>query len=384
MCHALVLALGIALCVFAVRADREWFEIHTTRVYCATDPALVPRFAVARWAIGGAGVIVCLLARKVGAWVGDRSASEMGWRVLRVVVAAALALLVGDLVLRTKVRPRPATIPTCQLPPVEHDPRLSWVYRGPSAVVLVDDGRPVEYAFDAAGDRAHDPEHVVDPSRPTLLFAGESVTFGLGLTWEETYPAIVGDRLHMQVVNASVHGYGDDQIYLRMHDRLVTLERPSAVVTVAMAEILLRDVVDWRDRLRPGRGDDLVLVPAAPEFLRSSPLRLLVESLGTLHSGEAIALARSFLAATARDARGRGAYPLVVLTNYGVNCLPDESGRPSIEKRLLDGLSIDHVRVDLDPAWVISTNRHPDARASRAIADAVRLALERAGIGPTG
>jgi hypothetical protein len=69
-----------------------------------------------------------------------------------------------------------------------------------------------------------------------------------------------------------------------------------------------------------------------------------------------------------------------VLTNYGTNCVPDETGRPSIEKRLFDGLGVDHVRVDLDPAWVISTNHHPDARASRAIADAVTLALRRAGV----
>jgi hypothetical protein len=109
-------------------------------------------------------------------------------------------------------------------------------------------------------------------------------------------------------------------------------------------------------------------------------LRLLLESVGTWHGGEAIALARSFLSATARDARARGAYPLVVLTNYGFNCVPDETGRPSIEKRLFDGLGVDHVRVDLDPSWLISTNLHPDARASRAIADAVTVALEKAGI----
>jgi hypothetical protein len=266
------------------------------------------------------------------------------------------------------------------LPPVEPDARLSWVYRGPSTVVLVDDGRPVEYAFDAAGDRAHDSGHATDPVRPTLLFAGESVTLGLGLTWEETYPAIVGDRLHMQIVNTSVHGYGDDQIYLRMHDRLAALEQPAAVVTIAMAELLWRDVADWRHRLRPGFEGEFERVLPSPEFLRTSPLRLLLKSVGTLHSAEAITVARAFFSAMARDAHARGAYPLVVLTNYGTNCVPDETGRPSIEKRLFDGLGIDHVRVDLDPAWVISTNRHPDARASWAIADAVTLALKRAGI----
>jgi hypothetical protein len=379
--QALVFALGIALCVLALQADRDWFELHTTRIYCATDAKAIQWFAIARWALGVGGVVACLLARKVGAWAGDRGAREMGWAVLRVVLAGTLALVVGDLVLRsTKLRRAPAPIPTCQLPPLEHDARLSWRYRGPNTVMLDDGGRPVEYAFDADGDRAPAPEHVTDPSRPTLLFAGESVTLGLGLTWEETYPSIVGDRLHMQIVNASVHGYGDDQIYLRMHDRLATLERPSAVITIAMAELLWRDVADWRDRLVLGQNGDLERVPAWPLFLRTSPLRRVLESMATLHDGEAVAVARAFLSATARDARARGAYPLVVLTNYGTNCVPDETGRPSIETRLFDGLSIDHVRVDLDPAWVISTNRHPDARAARAIADAVTLALRRAGV----
>jgi hypothetical protein len=380
LCQALVVALGVALCAFALGADRDWFEVHTTRTYCATDAATLRWFAFARWALGAVGVVACALASRVGAWAGERSARDMGWAVLRVVVAAALALVVADLVLRVKMRRAPEPIPTCQLPPLEHDARLTWRYRGPNTVAFVDGGRSVEYAFDADGDRAPAPGHVTDPARPTLLFAGESVTLGLGLPWEETYPAIVGDRLGMQIVNASVHGYGDDQIYLRMHDRLVTLERPSAVITIAMAELLWRDVATWRDRLVLGQKGDLEHVPAWPDFLGTSPLRKILESVGSFHGGEAIALARAFLAATARDARARGAYPLVVLTNYGLNCLPDETGRPSIEKRLFEGLSVDHVRVDLDPAWLISSNRHPDARASRAIADAVTLALKKAGV----
>jgi hypothetical protein len=381
LCQALVLALGIALCAFALGGDRDWFEVHTTRLYCATDVETLHWFAIARWALGAVGVALCVLARRVGAWAGDRSAREMGWAVLRVVLAVSLALVVSDLVLRrTKMRRVAEPIPTCQLPPLEHDARLSWRYRGANTVVLDDGGHPVEYAFDADGDRAPAPGHVTDRTRPTLLFAGESVTLGLGLPWEETYPSLVGDRLHMQIVNASVHGYGDDQIYLRMHDRLATLERPSAVITIAMAELLWRDVADWRDRLVPGQTGDLVRVPASPEFLGTSPLRKLLESVGTFHGGEAIAVARASLSATARDARARGAYPLVVLTNFGPNCMPDETGRPSIEKRLLDGLGIDHVRVDLDLAWLMSSNRHPGARAARAIADAVTLALKRAGI----
>ena len=53
-----------------------------------------------------------------------------------------------------------------------------------------------------------------------MLFTGESVMFGKGLTWEESIPAQVGAMLGKQSANLAVDGYGNDQAYLRVQAEL--------------------------------------------------------------------------------------------------------------------------------------------------------------------
>ena len=77
----------------------------------------------------------------------------------------------------------------------------------------------IDYAFDPAGYRVRRVDEPVDPERPTILFTGESVMFGEGLTWEESVPAQVGAMMGMQSANLAVHGFGSDQAYLRLADR---------------------------------------------------------------------------------------------------------------------------------------------------------------------
>src|SRR6185295_12389482 len=56
----------------------------------------------------------------------------------------------------------------------------------------------VDYAIDAAGYRVRSLDEPVDHERPTILFAGESVMFGEGLSWEESVPARVGEVMNIQ------------------------------------------------------------------------------------------------------------------------------------------------------------------------------------------
>jgi hypothetical protein len=376
-----LLLASFALLGFASLAGRDWFEVHATRLYCSEDPGMVRGFVVARVAIGFAGIAVAAAAIPAARWLTRRTVRGLVRGALRVCVAAVLALVVTDVYLRSRIRVPPSPIAACQLPPTREDAHRTWTYPGGTSVVLVDDGRPVTYAFDHAGDRAPSTGEAPDLSLPTLLFAGESVTFGLGLPWEETYPAIVGDRLRLRIVNASVHGYGDDQIYLLLQERIAAMQRPVAVILIAMAELLPRDVADWRQRLRLRPDGSFEVVDPLPEWVRTSPIRMLLQRAITLHDDEATQIARAAYAGMARAARSRGAYPLVLFANYYGQCEPDDSGTPPIERRLFDGLGLDHVRVDLDRTWVIGTNGHPDARANRALAEAVVAALQREGIG---
>jgi hypothetical protein len=143
-----------------------------------------------------------------------------------------------------------------------------------------------------------------------------------------------------------------------------------------MADLLDRDVSTWRDRLAVGEGGTLVLAREQPELLRESPLVAFIERVRPWEDDASLRVARAIFVATDRAARARGAQALFLLTNFGEPCLPDASGRPSIEARLFDGLAVKHVRVDLDPTWIVSSNSHPDARAHARLADGVVQALQ--------
>jgi hypothetical protein len=373
-----VVILGLLVLLLAAWLDRSWFEVHVFQQRCAVDDSDLHLVARVRGLTALAGVATLLVARPIGRRLGRDSGLRAWW--VRIGAAVALALLVCGFVLRAPAHPSaPAPVPIA-LPPSHPDARLGWLYDAPRTTVLVDDERPIPYAVDADGDRAHSESDRTDPDQPTILFAGESVTFGLGVLWEEAYPTIVGLRFGVQVVNVGVHGYGDDQIRLHTLDRLAQLRRPVAVVTLAMADLVERDVFTWRDRLGVAADGSLFTVRAQSPSARESPLAALVGQLG--HSDEALRTARAIFAATARDVRARGAYPLFVLTNYGLPCLPDASGRPSIEGHLFDGLDVAHIRVDLDPSAIVHTNGHPDARAHAQLAEAIASALVAAHVLP--
>jgi len=89
-------------------------------------------------------------------------------------------------------------------------------------------GRVVEYAFDPAGYRVRGASDPVDPERPTVIFAGESMMVGHGLTWGESVPGQVETLLGIQSANLAVHGFANDQAYLRLSDELPRFRRPVA------------------------------------------------------------------------------------------------------------------------------------------------------------
>ncbi len=81
---------------------------------------------------------------------------------------------------------------------------------------------------DSRGFRS--PEH--DPTKPTIAFLGDSMTFGYGVQSDETIPARVGQQLTgYNVVNAAVPGYNLLQQTATYHDKVAPL-RPKALVLV--------------------------------------------------------------------------------------------------------------------------------------------------------
>src|SRR5262249_33681722 len=189
--------------------------------------------------------------------------------------------------------------------------------------------------------------------------------------WEDTFPALVGRALGLQVVNVSVPAYGTDQAYLRLAEALPRLSRPRVVVFVFVPQEIRRNVSPVREHFAVGPDGALARVAAATGLAGWRLAR--VWSDEPFHGDEAIRVTRAILVAAAEAARARGAEPLFVVTNYGRRCAGDD---PWMVRELFAGLP--HVRVELDDADVFSAyDPHPNPRGSRKIADAVLAAVRR-------
>jgi len=77
----------------------------------------------------------------------------------------------------------------------------------------------------------------VDPSKEHILVVGDSVTFGVGVSDDETLPYFLGRRIqekykNIQVLNLGVPGYGIDQYYLRLKQHIVDLKPKIIIVLI--------------------------------------------------------------------------------------------------------------------------------------------------------
>jgi hypothetical protein len=190
---------------------------------------------------------------------------------------------------------------------------------------------------------------------------------GEGLRWEETIPAQVGVALGIQSANLAVHGYSTDQSYMRLEAELPRFKQPVALVTIFMTALFGRNL----DRDRPSLGPGLTWRPTQPRARLPSLLQMFVpyRSSGTIATG--VSLTRDVLRATATMARAHNAVSIIVVPQFGHDDARDQTLRRSI----FDGTGLSYVFVEIDPAWRIPWDRHPDARAARRIADAVTAAL---------
>jgi hypothetical protein len=288
--------------------------------------------------------------------------------MLQAIAAAVLAVVAGEFVLRTvHVRPTEWLRPE-EEPRRQPDAEMGWVLAPDRTGHSSIGGRTIEYAIDAAGYRVARADEPVDRARPTLVFAGESVMFGEGLSWDETIPARVAAILATQSANVAVHGYSTDQIYLRLARELPRFPRPLAVVAIFMTELFGRNLDNDRPHLGPG----LVWRPA----YRRSPLMSLAGLLvpyrrdATVQRG--VDVTREVLRATVQLAREHGAEPLVVVPQFGV----EADAQRKLRERIVTP-DLPSVFVPLDPDWRLPWDRHPNARAAQVIATAIAGRLHR-------
>ncbi|HEY2518358.1 MAG TPA: hypothetical protein VGI39_46135 [Polyangiaceae bacterium] len=361
----LLAAVAAALLFWAWRAELTWFcrrwGLEARHAYFASIGRVLAALLAA---------LLVAVARPLGRAASRTGARESLFTVLRYSVALGAALVAGELGARALHLPRtkdPAETAGVSLG--ERHPRYGWVFKASQVLVTRVGGRDVELALNAEHDRARSIDRAYDLGAETILFAGESITAGHGLAWDETYPALVGLALGAQVVDLGVDGYGSDQAFLRLADTLPRFERPSAVVT-----FFIPTMVDRLARIDHPRVEfDGLEVKVLPPDVGWRRLHLVQAFYGAFEYRDegTIARAAEVVRETARLAKARGARPLFVAPFLGVGPRQDgylvdvlfrQQGLPVIEP------DIQYVRLPGD--------YHPNAESTRLLADAVVHALQ--------
>lgn len=388
---AATLIFALALIFFAERADLAWFERHFMHSY------LVPRehyaYKVALVRIGCAAVGLLLLVRgrtlvveRLQRWFAGWSARLTAGERLAAVGRVALVLLVVTCLFEGVLRHTERRLERMRQtnPPLElrlggAHPRYGWLPTPSQRTIARLADRDIEYSFNAQSVRVRNVEDVLDPARPTVLFTGESIGIGHGLQYAETYAALVGEQLGLQVVNLSVGGYACDQAYLRLADELPRYARPVAVVTLFLPALLDRTMRDYRPHLVLDREGALALLPPAHGFFAELRLRKFLRNVIPYHSAAQnramLELVGALFAETAQKARQRGATPLFLIPSLGPPRPLAAHPEAWIIRSLFEARKLPYLLVDLDPTWTLPGDGHPDPRATRKLATAIASAL---------
>src|SRR5215472_4211898 len=217
--QGLVALGGVYLLFVAARASDGWLLKHFVLPNWYLPPTTLLGFRVARAATAGVGLIVLvLLAPRVGRWAGTQTWKWLGVICVQALVATLLAVVTSEAVVRSWDGRQPLWRKNkLEFRIGQPDERLGWIpVPSGSTVARSGRGKPVHYRIDAWGYRSAIEGSTPDPAAPALIVAGESIAFGHGLEYEDTFAAVLGKRLGLEVVNAAVAGYGSDQAYLRM------------------------------------------------------------------------------------------------------------------------------------------------------------------------
>jgi hypothetical protein len=310
----------------------------------------------------------------VGAWlvlVARRRAGQFAARTpagaLRIFFAVVLAIGASELML-SRMHLRPGEwLSAADEPRRQLDARLGWTWVPERTGHKNIGGRVIDYAIDPEGYRVNSVGEPVDPQRATILFTGESVMFGEGLTWVESIPAQVGAMMGIQTANLAVHGYGNDQAYMRLETELPHFRHPVAVVSLFMTALFGRNL----DQDRPHLGPGLVWLPPEQHSRLSSLAKLVVPYRADTTVERGVRMTQEVLRATSEQALAHGATPLLVVLQFG----HEEEPEQTLRHRILDNANIPYVFVELDSSWRLSWDRHPNARAAHEIAAAIVAGL---------
>jgi hypothetical protein len=364
--EAVTLLAGMGLIMFAVVADRAWLDRHFLPHLFFQYRGQILWWVVERSLAFLIGIALVLpVRRRVGRVFRSGRGRELLVNVVLMIVAVLLALLASEFILRTGNWARIQRWAQSEEPLRHADPILGWANIPARIGGETYQGQELRYMLDNDGRRVSDLAHPVDPHRASILFTGESIMFGFRLNWPDTVAGRIENASGLQSVNIAVNGYGADQELMRLRQQLPHLAKPVAVVALFAPTLLERSL----DSHRPHLDTALRWHAAHPAWRLERVFKnvLLYHSTAAIDAG--VAMTRRSLSAIVAEARARGAVPLILVPEFA----PEQPAERKLRERVLAGLP--YVRVELDPRWSIPGDGHPDARANRAMADAVLAVL---------
>lgn len=156
------------------------------------------------------------------------TARRRGRRILAIALGLALAPCALELAYRT-LRTS-ALSPTTNPSYVLHDEELGWRYRVGARARHRSEEFDVEIRINAQGFRG--PDWPATRAGLRVLLLGDSLAFGWGVPWSETFGArLAAARPDWEVLNAAVSGYATDQELLLLR-RLLPERQPDLVLCV--------------------------------------------------------------------------------------------------------------------------------------------------------
>jgi hypothetical protein len=365
---------------------------------------IAPALLVLEILIGGAGIFLLLrpdLPRR--AWLrAFPTRRELRLKLLVLAVSVALALALSEAALRLTGYPFHTRWTPSELALARFDPDLGWSYIPNRTVTqrFGSYGRPIPMHFNDLGARVGAPGRRFDRQTPTVIFVGDSYTFGHGVTYEESFAGQFERQAgpSIQVVNLGVQGYGTDQSLLLLRRHLRDFNTKAVVYTFLLDHVKRNDNADRR-LLFPGakflgtkpryalRADGSLVEAEKPrryddrrELRVAQALRLAWTKWGPSPS---VPLTRALVRQMRDEVEASGAaFVLVVWTNR--HSMPPGA----VARGFFPGLRLTVVDTGsgAPEAWDsyhIPGEYHPDARAHAWVARLVAQKLKELGLGAT-
>lgn len=310
----------------------------------------------------------------------------------------ALTLAVSEGLLRLLHLPFQSKWPVSEDALARFDRELGWSYI-PNRSATQEFGqerRKVTMYFDDLGLRVAGTRDHADPASPSVLFVGDSFTFGHGVTYEESFIGQLRSRpdFPFQVINLGVQGYGTDQALLLLKRQFQKFKVEAVVYCFISLQVDRNEIYDVRI-LHPGSrflgtkpmfalkqdgGLFLAKAPQRYEDLSYSRLWACLEILKQRWGPKPTTrLTRALIKEMKTYVESRAAKFVVIDWNQWSSGQSKAAWR---EGEFPWGLDLDVIRPGASAppgwsTWIIRGDGHPDPRAHLFVSELVASELKR-------